>query len=593
MPDYQILEIAGFSRDNVIALINRLKKENRIPADKPNDEIIDEAARAVGTKQVTWSQIAIAIEGTLSAGYTDQQKDIFESATGMDVDAITASSEEIFKDQARTIWTSFIDNIQTAGKEFWEWFNGNVIGASPKGLAKLMDGMIAKNLIDEESKSAIMGMLKDFPKGSWWISIVLILSLFKTFIAVFSSAAGGTLMKRLNTEHTPNAPSPEAIIRAAFLHPDLQDRVRKAMAENGYSKEDQDLMFAANYYTFDLDTVRQLRLRGFIDDSTMNQYLDDIGMTPERRVNFLKLFDILPPIQDIATMMGKEAFEPESVAAMGLDRELPGEFVQFAAQQGLSRFWAEKYWIAHWQQPGLEMMFDAYHRRLVDKDFLHTFMKTVEIPPYLRDTLTELAYQPLTRVDIRRMYEDGVLDIDQVYSAYLDHGYSPENATLMTEWTIRYAEPAEKDLSRTQITSLYIDGQLNRPDALTMLQRIGYPEHRAELLLTYAEYEQVKDLNDARQDNIEDMFKNGWISQGEVRTELAKLGLSSERISLLIEKWNIARTATRKLPSKTDLDKFYRNDIITQDQYISEMERLGYSRFYVGLYVKLIAQGKE
>ncbi|GAH80856.1 unnamed protein product, partial [marine sediment metagenome] len=107
-------------------------------------------------------------------------------------------------------------------------------------------------------------------------------------------------------------------------------------------------------------------------------------------------------------------------------------------------------------------MFQAYQRRFITEGDLKVFMKTIEIPPYLRDVMLNVAYRPLTRVDVRRMYDDGILDINQVYAAYLDHGYSPDNATLMTQWTIRYAEPNEKELSRAQITDLMIDGHLSR-----------------------------------------------------------------------------------------------------------------------------------
>ncbi|GAH79468.1 unnamed protein product, partial [marine sediment metagenome] len=106
------------------------------------------------------------------------------------------------------------------------------------------------------------------------------------------------------------------------------------------------------------------------------------------------------------------------------------------------------------------------------------------------------------------------------------------------------------------------------------------------LLITYAEYKEIKDEIDEAIDNIKIYFQNNLLSKDEARQRLNQLNVPSGRISLLIERWNIKNISDTKLPSKSDLDKFFRKGIIADTDYITEMSRLGYSNKYISWYLK-------
>lgn len=524
--------------------------------------------------------------------YEPTDEELLDSYDVLNVQAIGDPVAQL-KEVSQGIWTGFVDKLKTVIHEGVTWIQDEVLEFDPERFGKVYDKLIEMGMMDQESKRGILSLLGTFKTGARFLGAFVVLGLIKTFIGTFIAATGGTLVKKLNAEHTPNSPAPEAVLRAAFLHPELQGQVRRVMAENGLDKRDQDLMFAANYAILDLQTVKELRLRGMITDADVKKYLDDMGFTPERQKLIVQLFEMLIPIQDVATWMSKEAFEEGQIAIMGLDKELPQLFIDYAAKHGINKEDARRYWVAHWMQPGLDLMYRALHRRLITPEQLQTHMRTLEIPPYLRQVMTDIAYTPLTRVDIRRMYEDGVISLDETYDAYRDHGYNHENAMLMTEWTQRYAEPNEKELTKVQIVNLYIDGQITRPDTILMLQKIGYPEHRAELVVVYAEFEETKDLQNAQLENIELLYKDNWIDAAAARSQMGLIDLSPERISLLIQKWDIVKSVPTKKPSKTDFDKFLRNKIIDENRYNSEMKKLGYNDTYIRWYRELITAGGE
>lgn len=585
MPDYKIEYDYGISLDDINGLIDGFKELSVIDRSKRNEDIIDTACRLINKPVIKTTTLFVTIENLYR---TPEQTDIVKELMGKpDADPYQIAKEinATNKGLLKNLWEGLQEQMLTLSDNLDNKFMTKLFGKDHKNLESFLNTLISQELIDEESKKALQNMMNLFPGNQLIMGVLVVFTLLKTFIAVNAAGTAGTLTKKLNSMHTPGSPDPGSVIRAAFLDESLSPEVRRVMKENGLGKADQDLMFISQYATFDPDTIQQLFLRGFIPEDQMIHRLKENGYTPERIGELTQLFDILPPLQDISTMMTKEAFEEDQIGIMGLDRELPGSFVKYAGQHGLSAEWARRYWIIHWQQPGLELMFQAYQRRFITESDLKVFMKTIEIPPYLRDVMMNVAYRPLTRIDVRRMYEDGILDLEQVYSAYLDHGYSPENATLMTQWTIRYAEPNEKELSRAQITDLMIDGHLSREDAKNMLQKLGYPEHRADLLITYAEYKEIKDEMDEAIDNVKIYFQNNLISKEEARQRLYQLNVPSDRVTLLIERWNIKNISDTKLPSKSDLDKFYRKGIIDDTNYIQEMSRLGYSNKYIGWYL--------
>lgn len=591
MDEWKLPSSGQYNFELIVDLLNTYRDNKWIDKKTGDPNVINYALAYILKDNPTWKDVyAWIVERYTPPTELPLGAELDETA-GHDPYLIAEKADANLKRIVPTIWDGFLEALLKGIDKIWKFISIEVLGYDRDRLDKFLLKMQSLELLDSESVQGIQNLLNTFPKGQLWLTLVTILSLIKTFIAVFVSAVGGTLMKKLNSQHTPNSPDPGSVLRAAFLDESLSPEVRRIMAENGLSKEDQDLMFISQYTPLDPDTVRQLYLRGLIPESQMLHRLTELGYTPERIEELTKLFDVLPPIQDISTMMTKEAFEEDQIAIMGLDRELPQSFIEYAGQHGLSKEWARRYWIMHWQQPGIQLMFQAYQRRFITEDDLKVFMKTIEIPPYLRDVMIKVAYNPLTRVDVRRMYEDGVLDIDQVYAAYLDHGYSPENATLMTQWTIRYAEPNEKELSRAQITDLMIEGHISRVDALSMLQKLGYPEHRANLLITYAEYKEIKDDIDEAINNVGVYFQNNIITKDEARQQLNNLAVPSNRVSLLIERWMIKNISETKLPSKTDLDKFYRKGIIDDNSYMQEMYKLGYSNKYIGWYLANLKEG--
>ncbi|GAH21078.1 unnamed protein product, partial [marine sediment metagenome] len=86
---------------------------------------------------------------------------------------------------------------------------------------------------------------------------------------------------------------------------------------------------------------------------------------------------------------------------------------------------------------------------------LSRLLKSLDIMPFWRDKLTEISYNPLTRVDVRRMYKLGVLDESEVKKSYLNIGYNENDAEKMTAFTKKYEGDTEKELTKSAIDKAF------------------------------------------------------------------------------------------------------------------------------------------
>ncbi len=177
--------------------------------------------------------------------------------------------------------------------------------------------------------------------------------------------------------------------------------------------------------------------------SNLGSELLKIGVHQNYHGLYKELAYQIPPVADIITMAVREAFTPDIAARFGQYQDLPSEFVEWVGKKGLSKEWAERYWAAHWSLPSPQQGFEMLHRGVIGEGEINMLMRALDIMPYWRDKLIQIAYRPLSRVDVRRMYALGVIDTSGIRKAYKDIGYNEYNADLMTKFTVAYTERIE------------------------------------------------------------------------------------------------------------------------------------------------------
>jgi len=385
---------------------------------------------------------------------------------------------------------------------------------------------------------------------------------------------------------TPHPAPVSDLVRSAIIDPGRTTENRAKLKEHGFDETQIDNLFLAQYNTLDEGTLRTLYLRGHINESRLYERMRELGYTDVRTSEMVKTWEVLPGPQDLFQMVAREAFEPDIYRRLGLDQEFPTEQIEYLEKQGINRGWAEKYWIAHWDEPSIGQGFEMLHRGVITPSELDLLFRAVEIPSFWRDKLTKIAYSPYTRVDVRRMHDVGILDDSQLIKSYMDLGFDSDKALNMANFTIRFNADKEVQLTRGATLESYNEGLISRAEAKAILREQDYSDELAEYYLTLEDYNRDKSLQKQRIDNTKEELLLNRITSATARSRLNQMGLRGELIDIYLDTWELDRYKYASLPSKSEIDRFLVKGIIDQGQWRTVMERHGFSSQHASWYLE-------
>jgi hypothetical protein len=393
--------------------------------------------------------------------------------------------------------------------------------------------------------------------------------------------------------------SPNELATARRRREITPDRYFETMKEVGLNDDDSETLYNITRQYFTPFEAGNLWLRGKIDDSQLDEQLRGNGVSDDDLPNWRELYLALPTPADVVHMAVREAFTPEIAERFGQYADIPDGYLDMARKVGLSEEVAKMYWASHWELPSLQMGYEMLHRGIIEPPDLDLLMKALDIMPFWRSNLVKLSYNPLTRVDVRRMHKLGVINREEVKRAYKDLGYNDENAERLTVFTELYnADPedsestdsdkrrvTERDRSKEDWLSGYALGMINRTDALTGLAALGYDENEQEYYIAREDYKKAKKLTDKYIEYCHDAYIKGVNTLNEVVDQLTALNLPGETIDELTQGWQIERNLRVAKPTKSEILGWVKRKMMSLVEAADELRGLGYNDKYVNLYL--------
>ena len=321
--------------------------------------------------------------------------------------------------------------------------------------------------------------------------------------------------------------------------------------------------------------------------SNLDQRLKKLGIHPDYFEVYKTLAYQIPPIADIITMAVREAFTPAIAARFGQYEDFPPDFGKYAAMKGLDEDWAKRYWAAHWSLPSPQQGFQMLHRGVIDQAQLDMLLRALDVMPFWRDKLTAIAYRPLTRVDVRRMYKQGVLNEREVFESYLEQGYAEKNAQRMAEFTVKQTLASLSKFTSSDIVKAFAGRMISASDAKSLLRSIDIRTEDAQYIISTAEYKREWAFTDQQIAGIRNMYKKRVYDVNRARDKLGRLNLPSDQINVLMEQWYYEKAeeldATWTLAQTL---KFLKRKLISTERATQELYLLGYDTEHIAIYLK-------
>lgn len=365
-------------------------------------------------------------------------------------------------------------------------------------------------------------------------------------------------------------------------------------ARLGYRDDDIALAVKLTRSLLDPASLTDMLRRKVISEGEWSKGLTDLGYDESDVARLARIRDIVPGPSDLVRFAVRDAF-PGQVEYEGAGgAAVPGGFVEAGKLVGLTPEWARSYWAAHWELPSVSMALEMYHRGIISLDRLKGLIRQADFAPEWRDEMVEVAFNPLTRVDIRRMYGAGVLNAGGVERAYRDIGYSPERAAQLREFTVKLEAAAgaadtsaQRDLTRADLVGAYADGILTRDAAGKHLRELGYDIAETELILDREDLAIVRSRRKEAKAAIVAQASAGVLTDAQTQDALARAGYTQVEVSAVLVDIDAKRRGHVTLPSKADLAAFVKAKLIDEAEWRDGLSVLGYSSASIDHYVAL------
>lgn len=382
-----------------------------------------------------------------------------------------------------------------------------------------------------------------------------------------------------------------------------EGEISKGLASWGYKDYMIDSLKALTKTVFNTDKAVDLWKRGILDSTQFVNELRKLGWTPERIKAIIDGSYIIPGVQDLIRMAVKEAFTPEIAEKFGQYQDIPTAIYEWAEKIGLSKEWVDRYWAAHWDLPGANLGFEMLHRGIIDNDTLKLLLRALDVMPYWRDKLIQIAYSPYTRVDARRMWDLGVLNDTELKKAYTDIGYDNDHADTMVLWTKIYQ-------TFPDLIARYKNGYINLDEVKYELLSYGLSEERANFLIEtkvkIAQPERVAKERDLTKAEIIKGLKKGVIQRAEAAEFLYDMGYDEPEakfiLAINVPEEETTPALTLKELTKSDIISSLKKGLITSEDALARLIKLRYTsddaQFIINLALATVAvitepKGKE
>ena len=383
------------------------------------------------------------------------------------------------------------------------------------------------------------------------------------------------------------------------------------LLSQGYAEEKHTVIY--DYYKPKLSPTALLEAEKRIEklDYDVTQALKDAGFN-DKEINILrKLSWAYPSPTDFIRFAVRDVFTTDKETQEALSAEFPEDIVPYAEKAGMRKDVLMWYWKAHWELPSPTQVYEMLHRLNPDvlavrgeaykemgleldklqttKETVEFYLKQADYDKRWRQRLLAISYSPLTRVDLRRIYELGLIDDNELLARLMEVGYTKKDAELMVEFYKTFRQEEARTFAKTEIKYLLYYGIINETEAKVMLERLGYTEEDAKTMIELWKVKLAeKDMRET-QKFVRDAYALGEITREEAERMLREAGLSKEVIAVVLDKEDKRRLSSQKLPSASTVVKWLKNGIITEDKAREILRKINVAEEYINYY---IAEGK-
>lgn len=318
--------------------------------------------------------------------------------------------------------------------------------------------------------------------------------------------------------------------------------------------------------------------RGFITKEYVDKTLRELGYSIEDIATMHSTFKFYPSPQDLITWQAREVFEPTMIERYGLDNEFGNIQKAPFYKAGMTDEQILNYWRAHWEHASWNQVIEMLHRGQLTEEQVQDWFRLVEIPPFWRQRLTNVSWNIPTRVDVRRFWDMRTIDEARLREVYQWQGYHGKDLDDYVLWTKVY-------VAFPDLMARFKNGWLSEDDVRQQLISLGMPEERVEEMIQTKikpeAPERVTKERDLTKTDIYRGVKKGILSRNEGNDLLQDMGYSTNEATFILA-LNAPVEDTQPAVderdlSKADILKAFKLQELTEQDALSALINIRYS----------------
>jgi len=348
-------------------------------------------------------------------------------------------------------------------------------------------------------------------------------------------------------------------------------------------------------------------LRGIIDDTTMNGYAKQLGITENDMQVLIDNTGEPPGIMEMLFLYRRGLIDKDRLTRAIRQSRIRNEWVdavldlrfapmttadaaravvegymtvdegaKIAEQNGLDA----DHWpiiVESWgRPPSHEQMMTLYHRGQATLDQVKQAFKESDIKDKYVDQLIDLGRTLIPERLIVQALSKGAMTHQEAHTALLERGYNDSDAEILLKLGGAERLSAAHALTRTDILAMYTDSLITRQAAEDHLLKLGFTKTDADALLDLQDVKAEAAQRRTLQRGIEAALQSHRITEQEAVTQLIAAGIDAAQARALAASWLKVRGQAVRTLTEAQTVSAAADGIISPQQAYDRLRAMGY-----------------
>ena len=301
----------------------------------------------------------------------------------------------------------------------------------------------------------------------------------------------------------------------------------KYIREHGFEESWGEKLIEISYRLPSEADLREMMWRGLISEEDYKKNLEKQGYHPDFLDKYVELSKKIPGASDLITFVVREVITPE-------------DFTKYMKYQGFDEMWSKAYWEAHWKLPSFENIREAFWRGIVTEEEFKKYIVWHDYKPEPRpgisksdqEIMLELSYKLPGRIDARWMYEWNVISEEELRQLLKMDGLHPDWIDKVKDAYVKNIFRDELSRIRSAAERLFRDGYISERELREILTKLGYRNEIIEYTVWWAKLERDRETKELLEKIYLEAFEKGKISREELIRYLMDLGMDAKLAEL-------------------------------------------------------------